>query len=162
MGNLVKDELVTSDGQRQTNGGRRRQLVQAVDKLGAKPFIILLLVLLFLIPINMIQSLVRDREYYRDEAIRSVLLPKGGEPVLEGVLMAVPYTHTVLHHYVDSDNQERVRQQTTTRYLFSVPQTMDFFTKVEPEYLTRGIFDVPVFACETKFSGIFLLRHISI
>ena len=75
--------------------------------------------------------------------------------MLEGVLMAVPYTHTVLHHYVDSDNQERVRQQTTTRYLFSVPQTMDFFTKVEPEYLTRGIFDVTVFACETKFSGIF-------
>ena len=155
MGNSVKDELVTSDGQRQTNGGRRRQLVQAVDKLGAKPFIILLLVLLFLIPINMIQSLVRDREYYRDEAIRSVLLPKGGEPVLEGVLMAIPYTHTVLHHYVDSDNQERVRQETTTRYLFSVPQTMDYFTRVEPEYLTRGIFDVPVFACETKFSGIF-------
>ena len=59
MGNSVKDELVTSDGQRQTNGGRRRQLVQAVDKLGAKPFIILLLVLLFLIPINMIQDCVK-------------------------------------------------------------------------------------------------------
>ena len=154
MDNSPKNDLSSAAGGR-FHAGRRRQLVQAMDRLGAKPFIILVLVLLFLIPINMIQSLVEDREHYRDMAIVSVLIPKGGEPVLEGVLMAVPYTHTFLQEYIDSDNRKQVQQQTTTRYLFSVPQTMDFSTKVDPEYLTRGIFDVPVFDCTAAFSGNF-------
>lgn len=136
-------------------GSRGRQLVQAVDKLGSKPFIILVLVLLFLIPIKMIQSLVRDRGYYREEALQSVLLPKGGEPTLEGILMVVPYDHVETYKYVDSNNQEGLRQESSTRYLFSVPRTMNFSTQVEPEYLTRGIFDVPVFTCNASFTGSF-------
>ncbi len=135
--------------------GKRRQLVQAMDRLGAKPFIILVLVLLFLIPINMIQSLVRDREHYREQAVLSVLVPKGGEPRLEGILVAIPYNHVESYTYKDANNQERLAQRISTRYLFSVPQTMDFSTRVEPEYLTRGIFDVPVFVCEVDFSGDF-------
>ncbi len=154
MDNSSKNELLPGAGER-GHGGKRRQLVQAMDRLGAKPFIILLLVLLFLIPINMIQSLVRDREHYRHEAVLSVLVPKGGEPRLEGILVAIPYDHVETYSYKDANNQERIGQRVSTRYLFSVPQTMDFSTRVEPEYLTRGIFDVPVFSCQADFSGSF-------
>ena len=142
----------TSESKKNSKGN---QFVRVVDKLGSKPFIILLLVLLFLIPIGMIQSLVRDRDYYRESALQSVLLPKGGEPVLEGILMVVPYNHVETYKYVDSNNQEGQRQEYSTRYLFSVPQTMNFSTQIKPEYLTRGIFDVPVFACDANFTGTF-------
>ncbi len=154
MDNSSKNELDLGAEDR-LSAARRRRLVQAMDRLGAKPFIILLLVLLFLIPINMIQSLVRDREHYREQAILSVLVPKGGEPTLEGIVMAIPYNHAESYTYKDANNQERQEQRISTRYLFSVPQTMDFSTTVEPEYLTRGIFDVPVFDCEVDFSGDF-------
>ena len=58
------------------------------EKIGTKPFIIMLLVLLMLIPLHMIRSIITDREFYRDQAIHSVLLPKGGQPVLEGLAAA--------------------------------------------------------------------------
>ena len=48
-------------------------------KLGIKPFIILVMVLLFLIPVNMIDSLIQDRNFYFKEASDSILQPKGGE-----------------------------------------------------------------------------------
>ena len=61
-------------------------------KLGIKPFIILVMVLLFLIPVNMIDSLIQDRNFYFKEAADSILQPKGGEPNLEGLAFAVPFT----------------------------------------------------------------------
>lgn len=160
-----ESQLPLEEGQNLSASRMTGKFVQVVDKVGAKPFIILLLILLFLIPIDMIRSLIHDREHYQREAINSVLVPKGGEPILEGILVAIPYTYTQVHHYVDSDKQERLSQETKTAYLFSVPQTMDFSTQVEPEYLTRGIFDVPVFACEANFSGNFspiVYQHLKI
>ena len=88
-----------------------------VGKIGIKPFIIAVLVVLFLIPLSMITSLVRDREFYRDSAIQSVLQPKGGEPVLEGLVLALPYEVTLEGRNADGS----VYQRKETRYILSVP-----------------------------------------
>ena len=122
-----------------------------VGKIGIKPFIIAVLVVLFLIPLSMITSLVHDREFYRDSAIQSVLQPKGGEPVLEGLVLALPYEVTLEGRNADGS----VYQRKETRYILSVPQNWNFTAEVQPEYLVRGIFDVPVFSCDTLSSGNF-------
>ncbi len=129
----------------------KSKLLQAASKMGAKPFIILFLVLLFLIPLNLVKSLIRDREYYRNEAVESILLPKGGEPVLEGFVTALPYTVTTEKKLSDGS----VERTEKIRYMIAVPESWALRADVSPEYLTRGIFEVPVFSCSAVSEGSF-------
>lgn len=119
--------------------------------MGAKPFIILVLVLLFLIPLQLVKSLVRDRENYRDEAVRSVLEPLGGEPVLEGFCVVVPYE--VLEEVEKRDGT--VSRQKARRWMAVFPENCEMKADVSPYTLTRGIFEVPAFTCTAVSSGAF-------
>ena len=73
----------------------KNKLLNSAGKIGVKPFIILVLVLLFLIPLHMLDSLVDDRKSYQKDAVRSILEPKGDAPVIEGFVIAVPFKKTV-------------------------------------------------------------------
>ena len=116
-----------------------------------KLIVICALVLLFLIPLHLVKSLVRDRERYRDEAVSSVLEPLGGKPVFEGFGVAVPYEETV--EAVASDG--KIHTQIVRRWMLAFPDLWDFSTEVSPFFLTRGIFEIPVFSCGTASSGRF-------
>ena len=54
-----------------------------------KPVIIFIMMLLLLIPLAFIRSLVNDRERYQRTAEASIMEPVGGEPVIEGLVLAV-------------------------------------------------------------------------
>ncbi|HPX25489.1 MAG TPA: cell envelope integrity protein CreD [Treponemataceae bacterium] len=120
-------------------------------KIGIKPFIIVIMVLLFLIPVNMIDSLIDDRSFYFKEAADSILQPKGGEPTIEGLAIAVPYTVVT----EKKDAQGITVYDKLTYYIVSVPETLMLNTDVQPEYLSRGIFEVPVFNCTINAHGSF-------
>lgn len=119
--------------------------------MGAKAVIICVLVLLFLIPLQLVKSLVRDRERYRDEAVRSVLEPLGGQPVLEGFCVAVPYETA---EEIEKRDGTVVRQ-TVRRWIALFPKSHDMKADVAPYTLTRGIFEVPAFSCTAVSSGEF-------
>lgn len=119
--------------------------------MGSKPFIILVLVLLFLIPLQLVKSLVRDREDYRDDAVRSVLVPLGGEPVLEGFCVAVPYE---LPEEIKREDGT-VARQTMRRWMAVFPKSHEMAADVSPYTLTRGIFEVMAFTCTAVSSGAF-------
>ena len=99
-------------------------------KIGIKPFIIVIMVLLFLIPVNMIDSLIDDRSFYFKEAADSILQPKGGEPTIEGLAIAVPYTVVT----EKKDAQGITVYDKLTYYIVSVPETLMLNTDVQPEY----------------------------
>lgn len=130
---------------------KQNTISSVTRKIGFKPFIIVLLLLLFLIPIGLIKSLVRDRNHYFKEAAASILMPKGGEPNLEGIVLAVPYVETTETRNADGS----LSYEEYTHYIVSVPESMKLNTTVEPEYLTRGIFEVPVFSCSVAAEGVF-------
>ena len=48
----------------------KNKLLNSVGKIGVKPFIIFILVLLFLIPLHMLDSLVDDRKSYQRDAVQ--------------------------------------------------------------------------------------------
>lgn len=98
--------------------------------------LILALILVFLIPIQMIKSLISDRKSYQDEAIKSITEPLGGEVEIQGFVIAVPY-----NSYVQTANSTVVK----TKYMFFAPDSYNMDFSVSPYYLYRGIFKVPVF-----------------
>ena len=119
-----------------------------------KPVIIFIMMLVLLIPLAFIRSLVNDREGYRRTAEASIMEPAGGEPVIEGLVLAVPYDELV--EYTDSSGKV-IKKGKKTDYILTVPETYNLVTQIDPYRLSRGIFTVPVFngdlAVTASFSG---------
>ncbi|MBR7064667.1 MAG: cell envelope integrity protein CreD [Treponema sp.] len=130
---------------------QKNKIFTTAGKLGAKPFIILVLVLLFLIPLSMLNNLIRDRKNYQHVAESSILQPKGGEPVVQGFALAVPYNENLETRDVNGS----VRIEKKTEYIVCVPKEWNFNTTIKTEHLTRGIFKVPVFLGIVNSSGEF-------
>ena len=128
----------------------KNKLLNSAGKIGVKPFIILILVLLFLIPLRMLDSLVDDRKSYQKDAVRSILEPKGGAPVIEGFVIAVPFKKTV-----DVWENGVKRSERKTNYIVCVPEVWNMRFSAKPEYLTRGIFKAPVFSGTVHSDGEF-------
>ncbi|WP_147613945.1 cell envelope integrity protein CreD [Treponema pectinovorum] len=112
-----------------------------VSKSSLKIMLIFVLVLLFLVPISLIKNLIYDRKTYQDEAVDSITEPLGGESQIEGVVIAVPYKS--YHETTDSNGIKRTESE--TKYIIFAPDTYKLNIQVNPYYLTRGIFKVPVF-----------------
>lgn len=129
----------------------KNKISKLKNKIGIKPIIIFVMILLFLIPISLIKSIINDRSHYQSEAIGSILLPKGGEPNIEGIAIAVPYKKII--ETTDKDQKKNYREE--TYYLLSTPVQQNISATVNPEYLTRGIFQVPVFNSQIQMDGTF-------
>ena len=106
-----------------------------------KIFLIIILLLLFLIPVNLIQNLVSDRKHYQKDAIQSITEPLGGQAELQGIVIAIPYKK--YHDTYDSNGNKHT--EVDTKYVVFAPDLYSMDIQVNPYYLTRGIFKVPVF-----------------
>lgn len=78
--------------------------------------IIFALVLLFLIPISLINNLIHDRKSYQRDAIKSITEPLGGEAEIQGLVIAVPYKS--YNEWVDSKDKTHI--DVTTKYAIFV------------------------------------------
>lgn len=106
-----------------------------------KLILIAALVLMFLIPVTLIKNLVADRKNYQREAISSITEPLGGIAEIQGLVIAVPYK---IHKEV-FDANGKSHFETETSYVIFAPDDYNLNIHVDPYYLTRGIFKVPVF-----------------
>jgi inner membrane protein len=117
---------------------------------GAKPFLIVILLLLFLIPITFIDSLMHDRLSYQKQAVESILQPLGGNLELQGIVIALPYMD-----FVEKQDGDKVIKQEVKKYVLLSPEHFDISGNVETYYLTRGIYKVPVFNGSFSFESSF-------
>lgn len=117
-----------------------------------KPVIIFVLLLVLLIPLGFIKSLIRDREFYKNKAEDSIMAPVGGELALEGLVLAVPYRKVT--QYKDSKGII-TGSGIESYYLVEVPDTYSLSATLDPRYLSRGIFNVPVFSGDVKLQASF-------
>ncbi len=137
-----------------------QELMTASNKKNSKDFtssfsfkclIVFILILIFQIPMQFIRMLIEDRDSYHNSAIESILIPKGGEPNIEGILIAVPYDEAVF----SKDDKGVITKTMVPHTLFVTPENYNAMTSVQPEILQRGIFDVPVFSSDVKATGSF-------
>lgn len=117
-----------------------------------KPLIIFVLLLILLIPIGFIKSLIGDRAYYRTAAEESIMEPVGGQPALEGMVIAVPYRTVVVQK---DEKTGLLLEKIDIDYIIVIPETYSLSTEINPYYLSRGIFDVPVFNGEIAVNAEF-------
>jgi inner membrane protein len=116
---------------------------------GVKLAVLLFLLLVFIVPLDMIHSLVRERRNRESQTQRELVDLQGGEQTIVGPLLAVPVTVRTV------DDQGRQREE--AREVFIMPAGMESRISIEPEVLRRGIYEVPVYRAAVSMSAQFEL-----
>ncbi|SUW09422.1 inner membrane protein [Brachyspira pilosicoli] len=125
-----------------------KNINEVTKTLGFKIIIIVVLGLLLLIPMTFINSVVKDRIRYQNEAISSIIEPVGDSANIQGVVIAIPY----LEKFIDSDTKEIGY---TKKYIFYMPNEYNVTGDVEVTSLSRGIFKAPIFNSKLNITGRF-------
>ncbi len=112
-----------------------------------KMFVIAVLILLFLIPLGMINAVIREREANRAYAEADIIGLWGGEQVVGGPFLNVPY---IIRRKDEEGNVEEFRQ-----LAHFLPEVLEIEGVVEPETRSRGIYEVTVYNARLKVSGTF-------
>lgn len=103
--------------------------------------VVAILVLLLLIPLSMVQELIREREYRKQEAMDEVSATWGRAQTITGPWISVPYS---TNERVQLDNG-RSEMREVTRYAHFLPDALDARATLDPEKRHRGIYDVVVY-----------------
>ena len=106
-----------------------------------RALLVAVLVLLLLIPLAMVENLVREREWRKDEAVQEVSATWGGSQTITGPVISVPYAATVRVDLGDGKSEMR----NVTQYAHFLPEKLDFTGQLDPEQRHRGIYDVVVY-----------------
>ena len=110
--------------------------------------LIILMSLLFLIPLQMIKSLIVERETSRYIAVDEVVTLWGGRQSIIGPLLVVPYT--------SREKTEEGRYETIQRNAFFLPEQLRINGSVDTEVRSRGLYDVNLYSTVLDVQGSFL------
>jgi inner membrane protein len=100
-----------------------------------------LLTLVLLIPAVWIMALIEERQERAEGVVDEIAEKWSGRQTLGGPILVVPYT--VSETVRSSAGDERTVQH--TEYAYFLPEQLTITGKVEPEVLSRGIFDAVVY-----------------
>lgn len=107
-----------------------------------------LLSLFLMVPMTMVDSMVRERSNRRDDAVSEVGASWGGRQTISGPVLVVPFTQA----WTD----DKGRQQSTTGQAYFLPSELRVDAVVTTQPRSRGIFDVVVYTTTVKVEGTFL------
>jgi inner membrane protein len=106
-----------------------------------------ILILLLLIPTSMLESLIRERETLRDNATSEVSSKWGGQQVVGGIVISIPYK-------VFSKN-EKGEEFYSTSWAHFLPDQLTVNGTLNPEKRNRGIYVVVLYNSILNISGNF-------
>lgn len=122
-----------------------------------KLFTILALMLLLSIPLLMIESTIRERLNYRDQAVRSIAEDSVGEQTLFGPIIVIPYTEYFMVEELESA-QSKIkvqRQRSETRNYYLYPSELNISSVVDTDHRYRGIHKVLIYHGKNALTGKF-------
>ncbi|MFB0724951.1 cell envelope integrity protein CreD [Aeromonas salmonicida] len=113
-----------------------------------KIFLLLLLSLLLMVPVQSIMELNRERQAYRSQASHSIMASSSGPQRLLGPVVVQPYTRTVI---MEQDGKRFERKLQLYRYL--LPEQLDVRASMEVTPRKLGIYQAQVYQTRISLSG---------
>jgi inner membrane protein len=107
---------------------------------GAKALLVGALVVAFLLPLALVQSIVDGRRSTRDGAEASIIGPAGGRPCLFGPFLVLPY-------------ELRRNKELVEGELLILPDSLSLECSLSAEERKRGIFSAPILDAEIAITG---------
>lgn len=108
---------------------------------------------MLLIPLFMIQSLIEDRQSYRNEAVREVSKGWAGSQTVSGPVLNVNYTNEL------KDKDGKIL--TTNFYTNLLPENVNYDVEIFPEKRYRGIFEIILYRAKIKINGKFSINELT-
>lgn len=105
-----------------------------------------LLVVLLLIPVEMIESLIEERQHRRNSAVNDVQNRWGGDQVIGGAVLSVPYMEKAIK------NRDTTYSREHAQFL---PESLRVEGTVDTQIRYRGIFEVLLYSADLRISGQF-------
>jgi len=118
-----------------------------------KMVLIAVLLLIFLIPLQMIRVLVEERNMTRLQAEGEIIGMWGGEQIVAGPVLVVPYLKTI------KDEEGDIEEWIETAYF--LPADLQITAVVDTDKRNRGIYEVTVYTARLRVSGTFLEPDLS-
>jgi inner membrane protein len=112
------------------------------------------LILLLLIPVEMVQELIHEREYRSQEAIDEVSEKWGNPQTLSGPILSIPYYN--YYRIYDKENSGKYHTERQKLYMHFLPEALIIDGKLAPKVRHRSIYDVIVYNANVKIEGSFL------
>ncbi|OAI61065.1 membrane protein [Ralstonia solanacearum] len=118
-----------------------------------------LLILLILIPLQMVNGLVRERSNYRDEAEQSIWKSYAGPQTLTGPIVVLPYKEIFVapHANAAQKGQPRPVPKSVERQLLVFPKALHVNAEVTPSERYRGIHKTLVYEMQSRWEGMIVL-----
>lgn len=105
------------------------------------------LILALLVPVSMVQSLIQERDYRKQEAISDINHKWGQAQTVTGPVICIPY----LEH-IEGRNKKIT---TVTKYLHFLPNTVSIDSRITPEIRYRGIYEAVLYNTTLSINGSF-------
>lgn len=118
-----------------------------------KATILVSLIMLLFVPTLFIDSLIRERQGRRTEAIEEISNTWGKGQTLTGPILTIPYRMTA----TDSIGRSTVMR----KHMYVLPEELNSTADIAPELRYRSIYEVAVYAARVSLHGTFDLRGIS-
>jgi inner membrane protein len=117
------------------------------------------LILLFQIPIAMINETIDERQNRSDAAEWEVASKWGNSQQIVGPFITVPFERTVLRSNRSSSDTNQT--ETVIQYANFLPEDLHIHAKVDNMLRHRGIFDIPVYRMDLVMDGEFKMPDFS-
>lgn len=112
------------------------------------------LTIVLLVPLMMINGVISERTYYRDEAVRRIAESSAGEQSLAGVVVMVPYVDWVNTVVPGKDDAPAtVRRERSEHEWFFFPETYALDGRVNPATRKLGLHEVRVYELEATLQA---------
>ena len=110
------------------------------------------IIILLIIPLLMVQSLITDRQNYRQEAVNEISKGWAGTQSIAGPII------TVSHKEERVDNKGK--KYFVTKRDYYLPETLRIDAQVVPEKRYKGIYEVMLYKSKLKMNGTFNLSEL--
>jgi inner membrane protein len=119
----------------------------ARNSMSLKLMVIGIFVLILLIPSEMVQSLIRERESTRDDAISEIWRTWGDKQVLAGPVISIPVE--------SSTKLPNGTIETSSQFLHFLPENLMVDGSIAPVIRYRSIYEVVLYSGNLSFTGDF-------
>lgn len=112
-----------------------------------------IIILLLLIPVSMIENLIREREERQKEAIAEVSSKWGEKQTITGLVLTVPYKMN--SRVYEGDKPDVFKLVESIGYAHFLPEVLELNGVISPEKRYRGIYEVIVYNSKISLTGNF-------
>lgn len=117
--------------------------------------VIFFLILLLLLPMSLVDDLIRERKYREQDVTAEISSKWGREQVISSPVLAIPYDYVRETTERDEKGKDNIIRSIQQDWLFLLPNQVNIKTNVTPEYLKRGIYQSVVYNAQIEMEGDF-------